>query len=102
MNKIWMFIIVSGLVLLSPAHMQAALCDSFTCEGTFVALSPDISIAVPSDCTSVCVVYVEITDLSRPAPVSTCALGNITTQLPDTSTIMLLGLGGLVYRRRAR
>lgn len=95
-----MLLTVSGLVLLSPVHMKAALCDSFTCEHTYVALSPDISIAVPSDSASVYVVYVEMTDISRPAPLSTCAAANIATQLPDTSTIILLGLGGLLYRRR--
>jgi hypothetical protein len=100
MNKIRMLIMVLGLALLSPANMESALCDSFASEDASTAVSPDISIVVPSDCISVCVVYVEITDLGRPGPVSASALANITTQFPDISTIMLLGLGGLLYRRR--
>jgi hypothetical protein len=100
MKKIAMLIMVLGLVLLWPVHMKSALCDSFACEDTTTTLLYDISIVVPSDCTPVCVVYLEIADVGRPGPVSSCALANITTQLPDTATIMLLGLGGLLYRRR--
>jgi hypothetical protein len=102
MNKIGIFIMVFGLVLLSPIHMEAAFCDSFSSENTFVLLSPDISIVVPSDSTSVYVIYIETADISSPVPVSTCAMGNIATQLPDTSTIILLGFGGLLYRRRGK
>jgi hypothetical protein len=95
-----MLIMVLGLVLLSPVHIKSAFCDSFNCEDTTMAVSPEITIVLPSDCTSVCVVYLETADVGRPGPVSSCALANITTQLPDTATIMLLGLGGLLYRRR--
>ena len=102
MKNILMLIIVPGLVLLSPVNTKTALCDSFPCEYAPTAVSPDISIVVPSDCTSVCVVYVEITDVGRPGPVSASAMANITTQLPDISTIMLLGLGGLLYQRRKK
>jgi hypothetical protein len=100
MNKIMTLIIVAGLVLLSLVHAKTAICDSLLRENTQMAVSPDVSIAVPSDCTSVCVVYVETNDLARPEPVSASALANITTQLPDIPTIMMLGLGGLIYRRR--
>jgi hypothetical protein len=100
MNKILMLMMVLGSALLSPADVESALCGSFTGENTPMAVSPDISIAVPPDCTSVCIVYLEITDVGRPGPVSASALANIATQLPDTATIMLLGLGGLLYRRR--
>jgi hypothetical protein len=100
MNKILMIIMVLGLAFLSPANTQSALSDSFISEDTPMAVSSDVSIVVPSDCTLVCFVYLETADIGRPVPISVSTMANITTQLPDTATIILLGLGGLLYRRR--
>jgi len=45
-------------------------------------------------------VYLKITDVGRPEPVAASAGADIIQQLPDATTLALLGLGGLLYRRR--
>jgi hypothetical protein len=42
----------------------------------------------------------EETDVGRPGPVTASAGADIIQQLPDATTLALLGLGGLLYRRR--
>ena len=101
MKNTMMLIMVLGLVTLanSWAGTSSDNLASFA-DNSVTMTCPDVVIGIQSDDGSVCVVYLEITDVGRPAPVSASALANITTQLPDIATIMLLGLGGLLYRGR--
>ena len=62
--------------------------------------SPDIAIGIQSDDGSVRIVYLEITDAGRAGPAAASAGADIIQQFPDMTTLALLGLGGLLYRRR--
>jgi hypothetical protein len=99
MNKILMLITVLGLTVLSVNGTGFAS-GNRAADNVSMVTSPDVVLNMQSDDGSVCIVYMEETDVGRPGPVTASAGADIIQQLPDATTLALLGLGGLLYRRR--
>jgi hypothetical protein len=97
MNKILMLIMVIGLTVLAANGTGLSFNNSSAADNM---TSQDVVLGVQSDDSSVCIVYLEITDVGRPGPAAASAGADIIQQLPDVTTLALLGLGGLLYRRR--
>ena len=74
--------------------------NSSVSDNVSAITSPDIVLGIQSDDGSVCIVHLEVTDAGRPGPAVASAGANIIQQLPDATTLVLLGFGGLLYRRR--
>jgi hypothetical protein len=100
MKKILMPIVVLGLVTLAADRTGLSSNNAATADNIPVVTSPDVVLGIQSDDGSVCVVYLKITDAGRPEPVAASAQLGIIHQLPDMTTLVLLGFGGLLYRRR--
>jgi hypothetical protein len=100
MKKAMMLIMVLGLPVLAANETAFSFNNSFAADNVPVTTSPDIAIGIQSDDGSVCIVYLEIADAGRPGPAAASAGVDIIRQLPDMTTLALLGLGGLLYRRR--
>jgi hypothetical protein len=100
MKRTLMLIMVLGLAVL-PADRTGFSFDNSAAAGNIsTGTSPDVVLGIQSDDGSICVVYLEITDAVRPEPVAASAQLGIIHQLPDMTTLVLLGFGGLLYRRR--
>ncbi len=95
-----MFIMVLGLPVLAVNWTGFSFNNSSAANNVSVTASPDIAIGIQSDDGSVCIVYLKITDADRPGPATASAGADIIRQLPDATTLVLLGFGGLLYRRR--
>lgn len=95
-----MFIMVPGLAVLVANGTGFSFDNSAAADNITVVTSPDVMLGIQSDDGSVCIVYLEITDSGRPEPAAAFAQADIIHQLPDVTTLVLLGLGGLLYRRR--
>ncbi len=102
MKKLMMFIMVLGLTVLAANGTALSFNNSSAAYNVSAMTSPDIAIRMQSDDGLVCIVYLEITDAGRPGPAAASAGADIIQQLPDMTTLVLLGLGGLLYRRRKR
>jgi hypothetical protein len=100
MKKLMMLIMVLGLTVLAANGTGLPYNTSSAADSVPVITSQDVVPGVQSDDGSVCIVYVEITNTGRPEPAAASAGANIIQQLPDMTTLALLGLGGLLYRRR--
>jgi hypothetical protein len=100
MKKLMMLIMVIGLTVLAANETGFSFNNSSTSGNVPVITSPDIAISIQSDDGSVRVVYLEIADFGRPGPSAAWAGASIIQQLPDATTLVLLGFGGLLYRRR--
>jgi hypothetical protein len=100
MKKLMMLILVLGLVTLAANRTGFSFDNSATADNIPAVTSPDVVIGIQSDDGSVCVVYLKITDSGRQCPAATSAQADIIHQFPDATTLALLGLGGLLYRRR--
>jgi len=100
MKKLMMLIMVLGLTVLAANGTGLSFNNSSASDNVPVITSQDVVLGVQSDNGSVCMVYLEITDVGRPGPVAASAGADIIQQLPDMTTLALLGLGGLLYRRR--
>ena len=100
MKKPMMLIMVLGLTVLAANGTGLSFKNSSVADNVPVMTSPDIAIGIQSDDGSVRIVYLEITDAGRPGPAAAWAGADIIHQLPDMTTLALLGLGGLIYRRR--
>jgi hypothetical protein len=100
MKKLMIFIMVFGLTVFAANETGLSFNNSSAAGNVSVMTSPDIAIGIQSGDGSVCIVYLEITDAGRPGPAAASAGADIIQQLPDTTTLALLGLGGLLYRRR--
>lgn len=100
MKKLMMLILVLGLAIFAADRTGFSFDNSAAAGNITMAASPDVVLGVQSDDGSVCMVYLEITDVGRPEPVAASAGADIIHQLPDMTTLALLGLGGMLYRRR--
>jgi hypothetical protein len=100
MKKLMMLIMVLGLTILAVNGTGFSFDNSAAADNVPIMMSPDIVLGIQSDDVSVCIVYLEITDVARPGPAAASAQADIIHQLPDAATLVLLGLGGLLYRRR--
>jgi hypothetical protein len=101
MEKLMMLMMVLGLTVLAANGTGLSYNNSSAADNVPVITSQDVVLGVQSDDGSVCMLYlVEITDVGRPEPVAASAGADIIQQLPDMTTLALLGLGGLLYRRR--
>jgi hypothetical protein len=100
MKKLMMLIMVIGLAVLAANGTGFSFDNSAAADNITMAASPDVVSGGQSDDSSVCIVYLEITDVGRPESAAAPAQADIIHQLPDAMTLALLGLGGLLYRRR--
>ena len=100
MKKLMMFIMVLGLTVLAANGTGLSFNNSSATDNVPVTTSHDIVLGIQSDDGSVCTVYLEITDAGQPGLTGAFAHADIIHQLPDATTLALLGLGGLLYRRR--
>ena len=100
MKKILMLIIASGLVILVAEGTVFSSPGKAAPDNVPVVVAPDIVVGMQAGDGSVCVVYLEITGLDRPNPAAASAQADILHQLPDSTTLLLLGFGGLLYSRR--
>ena len=100
MKKLMILIMVLGLTVLAANRTGLSFNNSSAADNVPVMTSPDIAIGIPSDDGSVCIVYLEITDAGMSGPAAASAGADIIHQLPDMTTLALLGFGGLLYRRR--
>ncbi|MFA5252332.1 MAG: hypothetical protein WC454_07095 [Phycisphaerae bacterium] len=100
MKKLMMLIMVLGLTVLAANGTGLSFNNSSAADNVPVVTSPDVVLGVQSDDGSVYIVYLEITDTGRPVPAAASAQADIIGQLPDATTLVLLGLGGLLYRSR--
>jgi hypothetical protein len=98
MKKLMMLITVLGLTVLAVSGTGLSFNNSSASGNVSAKTSPDIVLGIQSDDGSVCVVHLEVTDAGRPAAASAGA--SVIQQLPDATTLVLLGFGGLLYRRR--
>ncbi len=94
------FIMVLGLTVLAANGTGLSFNNSSAAYNVSAMTSPDIAIGMQPDDGSVCIVYLETADLGSPGPAAASAEANIIQQLPDATTLVLLGFGGLLYRRR--
>jgi len=93
-------IMVLGLAAL-PANREGFSFDNRdAADNITMVTSQNVVPAIQSDDGAVCIVYLEITDAGRPGPAVAYTGTDIIQQLPDMTTLVLLGLGGLLYRRR--
>ena len=100
MKKLMMLIMVLGLTVLAANGTGLSFNNSSAADSVPVMTSQDVVPGVQSDDGSVCIVYIEITDMGLPVPAAVSAGADIIQQLPDMTTLVLLGFGGLLYRRR--
>jgi hypothetical protein len=100
MKKLLMLIIVAGLVVFAAEGTGLASGGKVAPANIPPTITPDVVIGMQADDGLICVVYLEITDSDRPSPAAAFARADILQQLPDSTTLVLLGLGGLLYRRR--
>ena len=100
MKKLMMFVMVLGLTVLAANGTGFSFNNGSDSGNVSVMTSPDVAIGIQSSDGSVCIVYLEIADAVRPGPVAASAGGYLVQQLPDVTTLVLLGFGGLLYRRR--
>jgi|GEM_PF-1350261 len=102
MKKLMMLIMVLGLTVLAVNRTGLSFNNSSAADNVPVITSQDVVLGIQSDDGSVCMVYLEITDAGRPGPAAASAGADIIQQLPDMTTLALLGLGGLLYHRRKK
>lgn len=100
MKKLMMYIMVLGLTVLAANETVLSFNNSSAACNVSAMMSPDIAIGIQSGDGSVCIVYLETAGSGRPGPVAASAGAGIIQQLPDATTLVLLGFGGLLYRRR--
>ena len=100
MKRTLMLIVVAGLVVLAAEGTGLSSGSKAAPDNIPATVAPEIVIGMQSDDGSFFVVRLEITDAVRPSPVAAWAQLGIIQQLPDATTLVLLGLGGLFYRRR--
>jgi hypothetical protein len=100
MKKLMMLIMVIGLAVFGANGTGFSFDNSDAADNVPVMTFPDVVTGLQSDDGSVCIVYLEIIDAGRPGPAAASAQADIIHQLPDVTTLALLGLGGLLYRRR--
>jgi hypothetical protein len=100
MKKLMMYIMVLGLTVLAANGTGLSFNNSSAACNVSAMTSPDIAIGIQSGDGSVCIVYLETADAGRAGPVAASAGADIIRQLPDMTTLVLLGFGGLLYRRR--
>jgi hypothetical protein len=100
MKKLMMLIMVLGLTVLAANETGLSFNNSSAADNVSVMTSPDITIGIQPDDSSVCIVYIGITDSGRASAAAAWAQADIIHQLPDVTTLVLLGFGGLFYRRR--
>ena len=100
MKKLMMLIMVIGSAVFGANGTGFSFDNSNTADNVPVIAFPDVVTGLQSDDGSVCIVYLEIIDMGRPIPTVTPAQADIIQQLPDITTLALLGLGGLLYHRR--
>ncbi len=95
-----MLIIVLGLTVLAAGGTGLSFNNTSASDNVSVITSPDIVLGVQSDDGSICIVHIEVADAGRPGPSVAYTGTDLIQQLPDMTTLALLGLGGLLYRRR--
>ncbi len=98
MKRILMLVAVAGLVILAADGSAVSSAGGTASDN--VSAAPDIMIGVQSDDGSFYVVRLEVVNADNSGPVTASSHVNVLHQLPDTTTLILLGLGGLLYRRR--
>ena len=99
MKKLMMLIMVIGLAVFA-ADGTGFSSNNNTADNIAVVTPSDIAPCTQSDEGPVGIVYLEITDVGRPRPDAASAQADVIHQLPDATTLVFLGLGGLLYRRR--
>lgn len=93
-------VMILGLAVFPAKGTGLSSCNSSaTCNVSTTAFQ-DVVIGIRSDDSVVCIVYLETADAGASVPTAACAGADIVQQLPDVTTLVLLGLGGLLYRRR--
>mgnify|MGYP001611090000 CR=1 FL=1 len=95
MKKVLLLTMVLGLAAL-PADLMGLSSGNIAAADN---IPHAVSLVLSVD-GSVCIVYIEITDMDRSCPVAASVRADIIQQLPDVTTLVLLGFGGLLYRRR--
>ena len=70
-----MLIMVLGLTVLAANRTGLSFNNSSAADNVPVMTSPDIVLGIQSDDGSVCIVYLEITDVGRPAGCRFCGGG---------------------------
>jgi hypothetical protein len=100
MKKLMMLIMVFGLTVLAANRTGFSFNNNSAADNVSAITSPNIAIGIQSGDGSVCIVYLEITDAGMSGPAAAWAGADIINQLPDMTTLALLGFGGLLYRRR--
>ena len=95
-----MLIMVLGLVTLATDWTGLSSNNIAAADNIPQATSSAIVLGIQSDDGSVCILCLEMADMSRPSPAAVWAQADIIHQLPDVPTLVLLGFGGLFYRRR--
>ena len=100
MKKLMMLIMVLGLSVFGANGTGLSFNNSSAADNVPVIASQDIVLGIQSVDGSVCTVYLEIADVGRPRLTGASVQADIIHQLPDATTLVLLGVGGLFYRRR--
>ena len=100
MKRILMIKAVAGLVTLAAAGTAiSSVCEKAP-EKISVAAAPEIVIGMQSNDGSFYVIRLETADAVIPCPDAASMRLDILQQMPDLKTLILLGLGGLLYSRR--
>ncbi len=98
MKKLLILTAIVGLVALVAEGSGFLSADNAAPDKVSRATAPEVVIGMQTDDGSFYVVHLELADKAVPAAAS--LNWSIIKQLPDTTTLILLGIGGLFYRRK--
>jgi hypothetical protein len=98
MKRILMLTAIAGLLVLAAEGTGFSSAGKVAPDGISATAAPDIVIGMQADDGSFYVVQLELADKAVPA--GAVLRSGIFQQLPDATTLVLLGVGGLFYRRK--
>ena len=98
MKRILILTAIAGLIVLATEGTGFSSADKTSPDSVSATAAPDIVIGMQADDGSIYVVQLELADKAVPA--RAFLHSDIFQQLPDATTLVLLGVGGLFYRHR--
>ncbi len=102
MKKVMMLRMILGFILLVYIGSALSFAKSPVNDTILVIRSSDTVLEIQSDDNVICVVFMDVSYAdSRLSPLA-AAQANIIHQMPDAATLILLGFGGLLYRRKRK